>query len=178
MPQYYHVSRLPGQLKPEHFMLAVPWDSSKDNGTELLAALLPSGLGKHGINYVGTLRGKLTEDTSGMIEMLAEFIRQSHFLHRPSRLASCFACRTLQEALKFSSTYSVTVNEGERKPDPEIWIVESNENGFEADMKWLNVGHMWGHTLINLHNYWSGKLSDQPMVEVLLPLPVKVLKRL
>jgi hypothetical protein len=159
-------------------MTAEHWSPIKDGGTELLAALLPSGLGQHGLTYVGTLRGKLSEDTSGMIEMVAEFVRQSHFPHRPSRLASCFAWRTLKEARKFAVDYPLSVNEDEPLPSPEIWVVQSTERGFEADMTWLNLGQMWGHTLVHLHNYWSGKLSDEPCIEVVLPLPVKVLKRI
>lgn len=40
-------------------------------------------------------------------------------------------------------------------------------------MAWLNLGQLWAQTLVNLNNYWSRKLSEQPSTEVLLPFQFK-----
>lgn len=177
MTEYYHVARvigslIPGQvLKPEH------WAKEHNEDTDVLASLMPRRISHHGRNYIGSIKVE-PPDSSVTLEMLAEFIRQSHFKHRPSRFSSLFAWKTLDDAKRFALTYPPPATENGAIPECEFWLVQSLKPVFEADMAWLRFIENWSRTLVALYRYWSGTLSQQPVIEVLLPLPVRVVRQI
>lgn len=105
MPKYYHVARNLDLLQPGQILNSKNWDRDHDTFTKIVADLLPIPFSEHGIRYVGKIDQKPNEDSSGIIEFLAEFIRQSHFPTRPSRFSSLFAWKYLDDARRFAERF-------------------------------------------------------------------------
>jgi hypothetical protein len=154
-------------IKPE-------WDGDADE----LNARFPRGLSRFGIACLC----KNTPSKPEIIiyrERLLEDIRRQHFPHRPSRLESLFACRTAEEA--------VAIQREMKCEDAALWEVKCEEGDtFICDMYFTNITPRSLDTLSrraeqewldNLHSYWRGEASANPLWECLLPLPVVVIRR-
>lgn len=130
--------------------------------------LFPDGVTFHGERYL--LRGEIASSaTNPALELLFEYVRRSHFPHRPSRYQSVFGCPSLAMAQKFRDRFGA--------PEDPIWIVEANDS-FKADMNLLTRD---GTTLMlsrRSHHYWSGgRGAIEPLWEVLAQPPARVVEQ-
>ena len=131
--------------------------------------LYSDGLSPHGIQY---LFGELEfpdgyASVSPVLELIWESVRRESFPERPSRYRSYYGVRTLDAAVAFreksnSSTCSI--------------YKLSSDHYFEADMNLLSFSKCSMSTLDMAHRYWSGEISSQPQVEILLSGKVAVLE--
>ena len=181
---YYHVDRLETKLT-EGMTVELHHTHDLKNDPRLAAQLIvsiwPNGLSDHGANYLGkphTMNPSQPAalDVSAAIDVIFELVRLAHYQQCPSRLQSLFACRTLNEAEKFALNYLASGKQsGANKAT--IWSVETEREGFFADMAWLNVGRYWFDLVANAHEYWKGNATANPIWEVLLVPPVHVTGR-
>jgi len=142
-------------------------------------SLFPLGVTEHGNGYL--LNSKQSAiAVSANIELLFEYVRRSHYWSAPPRFESIFACETLADAQQFRSA------PGWGNARAPIWEVETNAAPFRADMTCLTLRgsillasyvaqRYWGH----LDNDFAslGGPPTPPFWELLLPPPVKVIKR-
>ena len=181
MPEFYHVDRVGGRLKPGQ-VIGLMNDKStiahKTNRAATYRRMFPDGVTLHGCEYLlNEDRISPVDDVSGMIEVLAEFIRRNHYPERISRFQSFFAYKTIQDAESFISLYPITTPEGETRPQGDIWLVQCDTVPFEADMTHLGLGDCWIDAIIKLNLYWAGENGPDPLREVLLKPPVTVVKK-
>ncbi len=180
MPRYYYHADRRTSLKPGQVI------SLTCNRTDLaqfntdrahfLSALLPDGITQHGWGYlIDDHRQPPHEDTNGMIEILAEWIRQARYPHRPSRLQSFFAWRSLADARAFMQD-SILAQSAGTLPHSTIWEVEADEPVFESDMNRLSLGNCWLDAMMFLDCYWRQDYTPKPRVEVLLTPPIRIIR--
>ena len=116
-------------------------------------------LSNHGYNYMNY------ENKNGFYELLYEIIRFEHFPSKISRLESLFAFETLTEAMEFIEKY---------RKQYKCNILEVESDNYEIlDMKWLKGGNC-KDLYDECFSYWSGDISDDPIKECLLKLPVRI----
>ena len=139
---------------------------------QFLSALFPNGISEHGERYLFQQQ----RDTSGMIEALAEWIRQAKYPHLPSRLQSFFAWRTLEDARRFGQSRALRDAAGSPIVSI-IWEVESQAAIFESDMNRLHLGECWLDAFLWVDAYWRQDYTPRPLIEVLLELPVRVIRK-
>lgn len=114
-------------------------------------------------------------------ELDLERIRQVHFDHRASRLACFFAARTVEDAAKYAKE---RLNDRNR-PDTALIYEVFAHTYHEGDMMQLDIA---GPNVddrfmeARYHAYWRGEASSDPiggktrapMMEIMIPLPVRV----
>ena len=129
---------------------------------ETLLELFPGGLSKHGNQYaIESFKGFHTETST---EQIFELYRQMYFPDKPSRFQSFFAFTSLEDAKNFALKY----------PFFKIYEVSiDHENYHIGDMNLVK-----GETIIQCHkyvlDYWSGRLSNEPLKEALLIPPIHI----
>jgi len=113
-------------------------------------------------------------------ELDLELVRQSHFRHRASRLSCFFAARTPDDAARYARRLTDS-----RRPDTAL-IYEVFARAFhEADMMQLDIAgpRVTEQFMAERYSaYWRGEMSSDfiagavraPMIEVMIPLPVRV----
>lgn len=181
MARLYHIDRVKSRLKAGQ-VLGLIHDKSSISATTDRARqyveMFPDGVTYHGWNYlINENRPTPSRDTLGIIEILAEQIRQTRYKNRISRFQSIFAFRIIEDAQQFIALYPVTVSDGVQLNQGAIWEVEG-EVAFQSDMHRLNLGECWLDALININAYWQGRDSNLPLREVLLRPPVKVIRKI
>lgn len=129
---------------------------------ETLLELFPDGLSEHGNHYAIQSFKRFHTETS--TEQIFELYRQMYFPDKPSRFQSFFAFTSLEDATNFASKqrffkiYKVSID---------------HDNYHIGDMNLVK-----GETIIQCHkfalDYWSGRLSDNPIKEVLLVPPIRI----
>jgi hypothetical protein len=130
-------------------------------------ALFPKGVTAHGEQYFVQPTAALKID--GLIELVFEYVRRSHFSRCPSRAQSFFAWGTMEDAIIFMNITGY--------PQASIWEVEAEE-AFKCDMNWLKAADSVLVMSYRAHQYWQGSSSDQPFWEFLLKPPVRILQKL
>lgn len=144
---------------------------------EFFATCFPAGVTEHGANYLlNTARAQPAQDTLGLLEVLAEWIRRASYPHLPSRLQSFFAWRSLADARQFAQRFALQAPAGSPISST-IWEVEAESAGFESDMNRLTLGECWLDALIFIDAYWRRSYTAAPNVEVLLQPPVRIIRR-
>lgn len=178
MTIFYHVDRMGTVLEPGKIIDLNYNAENLFRNTDRFrhfVDMFPDGVSYHGHRYLLATTEMLPEnDSSGMIELLAEYIRQVHYGNRFSRLQSFFAFKTLEEANRFVGMFPSK----SEMPKYNIWEVECDNQEFVSDMRRLNLGKCWLDASLNLHNYWRGVYTDKPIEEVLLRPPVKILRKI
>lgn len=101
-------------------------------------------------------------------ELLAEHIRRAYYPERLSRMQALFAYETIEDAQLLIAELNV--------PSCDVWEVEG-EVGHRGDKFHLHYCSPAIHTLAMLHRYWEGAASPSPVWEVLLRLPVRVVRK-
>src|SRR4051812_48261396 len=127
MGRYYHIDRDCRWMKPgcinELIAMQPHWSHESDS----INRMFPYGLSRFG---VACLSGHPQNPPSVIKrELLFEQIRTKSFPSRPSRLASLFACRSLEDARSLLKDMG--------NPPAQIWELNCDDH-FIADMKWAN----------------------------------------
>ena len=168
MPEtFYHVDRW-DDLSPGR---TITLEAFEDDSTALDAAVeeyLGDGLSRHGRHYAGA---DLYSDDPDEVwdvacEVIFEAVRQARFPSLPSRLQSVFALRTLDDVAAFVDEMA--------DGTCSVWEVEA-ERGLIADMNLVDAENL-ADGLYRADHYWRGEtVHDDPLWEVLLVPPVRVL---
>ena len=133
-----------------------------------LSLIFPDGIADHGERYL--LNGNANQREQG-IELLWEYVRRAHFPHRPSRMLSAFAWRSVEEAREFARRIDSV--------GAPVWELSGGE-AFTGNMTLLNNSGSVVRTSQLAHAYWSGEAGPcveglaPPVWEVLLTGPVIV----
>lgn len=161
---FYHVDRANSIKKLKTINLFKP--SLPEMLNKALFELFPDGISNHGYHYA--LQSFKWQHASTSAEQIFELYRQLYFPNKPSRFQSFFAFTSLEDAINFTLDY----------PLAKIYEVSiDHENYHIGDMNLVK-----GETIIQCHkfalDYWSGRLSDNPLKEVLLIPPIHILCQL
>lgn len=167
MPLFYSLDRL-GTLNEN---IEVGLINYKDiNPVELqqhVELLFPDGLSRHGERYF--LRNDSSPRLSTpSIEILFEYVRRAYYPDRPSRFQSMFAFEDLNQAIEFKARYG--------NGQGTIWQIESKKY-LKADMGLLLFGNTILVSSYLAHKYWKGEAGQNPIWEVLLMPPIRVIRR-
>lgn len=120
------------------------------------------------------------------IELRAEQIRQAAFPFQPSRLSSFYGVSSPQELLSWEGIFSGLETaqifevsyEGEApRLDASFLNVPASNDPFHRE-SWPDTQKRVDRIKESISCYWSGVFSDAPLPELLLPLPVTVLREI
>jgi hypothetical protein len=92
-------------------------------------------------------------------------VRRAAFPKMNSRLQSYFAGETLEDARHFQK-------------DGQIIYRTRSDNGFRADQNWLSLGAQGIATSLCGHRYWSGASSSEPLWEIVMRTPVRIVEKI
>lgn len=129
---------------------------------ETLLELFPDGLSFHGDQYaIESFEG---QQASTSAEQIFELYRRMYFPDKPSRFQSFFAFTSLEDAINFALKY----------PFFKIYEVSIDHDNYHiGDMNLVK-----GETIIQCHklalDYWSERLSNEPLKEALLIPPIHI----
>lgn len=167
MAQFYSLDRLGTLSEDLEIRLTRYNDINPAELQQHVDLLFPDGLSRQEEQYF--LKNNSSPRFSApAIEMLFEYVRRACFPDRPSRFQSMFAFEFLNEAIEIKARYG--------NDQGTIWQIESNEY-FKADMGLLIFGNtILVHSYL-AHNYWKGKAGQNPIWEVLIINPIRVIKR-
>ena len=146
-----------------------------------LSRIFPA-LSKHGVHY---LLHKESDRTAVEIELILEYVRSIVFPNKPSRFCCLFAVKEKESLNQWVEYW---------KGDFNVVEIEADEF-YELDASWFSkpsiTEHLLTATMSNLNSihlqsvaptieeavrYWYGIRSNVPLMEVLIPLPCRVLK--
>jgi hypothetical protein len=170
MPRFYTVDRR-GTLHEGLSLELTRYDDVEPTALQQhLDVLFPNGVASHGeINFVNA--AAQFQVTDHLIELIWENVRRAHFPTAPSRFESAFAVDTLDEARAFRTAFDPT-------EAAKIWLVETDSDGFRANMELLRAPGTALMTSYHSHCYWSQQSPDHEVPvtwEVLLTPPIRVL---
>ena len=135
--------------------------------TLTLERLFPEGVTTHANTYIGT--GLYLADSGMQVcELIFEYVRLSLFSEKPSRYQAFFGFERPEDRTKVAAFNS---------SDP-IYEVEV-QNYSKHDMNWLvNPTSELSIPMIMMlaEKYWSGKKTENPIMEILFLPPAKVLR--
>ncbi len=162
---FYHVDRC-NSLNSLGELSLIPVSPTPEFGFKIAS---------HGLNHF--FRNKA--DWSEIYELALEFVRQIKYPKYASRFECLFAHETRDKAYDWATRYI--------KPNVEFQIAEIETDVFyKFDCSWFTP--IAGKTVIQLKsnsltlsaaceiadNYWSGKETNTPDIEVLIPLPCRI----
>jgi len=131
----------------------------------------PQGYSSHGINYF--INPVMITEKNSAIEFSLELFRRAFYPHLPSRYSSVFACDKYENSDAFRRSIA------DEFPEAGIYEIEGDETlSHRGDMSLLknDCTTLVFADLLDL--YWRGEtVNPEPFWEIILPLPVKVLKR-
>lgn len=159
----------------------------------LFRTIYPHGISKTGERYLSyfDVRSETFEQSKETcfnyriytIEYIFETVRSFLFPERPSRFTSLFACSD-PKGIKY--WYELLKNNTMDTSKASVKIIEPSGITFTADSYWrdepvsLSSSHMDWSTFSpfvyheRAKQYWRGKFTDHPSIEVLCELPVTV----
>ena len=151
----------------------VPGRFEKNELEDHLLELFPEGLSLHGWQFMldrhDFIRHPVTNDVfvnhTWQVELTFEMARRAAFPKMNSRLQSYFAWETFEDARNF------------QKHGQAIYRTQS-DTGFRADQNWLSLGAQGIATSLCAHRYWSGASSSEPLWEIVLRAPVRIVERI
>lgn len=107
---------------------------------------------------------------SFQIDLQAEIIRKQFYSNMPSRFKSIFAVKQISDFIPWAKYFSIN-------QCPHIFEIECDASQcIELDATYLKGGITCNPNsqIESLHKYWSGQLSNSPLLELLIPLPVTI----
>ncbi|MFG6319568.1 MAG: DUF2441 domain-containing protein [Clostridia bacterium] len=136
-----------------------------------------NSISKHGLNYLNQCSNSATW------EICLEFIRLNYFPNYPSRFQSFFGVKNLKDAQYwygyFADSTTIKMN---------ICKIQCSK-AFEFDANWLNFtnstfnhstfnfnNESLAHILNNCYKYWNKEKTENPMNELIIVPPVKILE--
>lgn len=191
----YHYDRLGLLTSGMSLELSADYSLIEQNslGAEtLLQDLFPDGLSQHGLTYMRTYaqpglfcvvdaaKESFGRFSSHMQEQTLELARRAFYPMNPSRFQSIFCLTNVNDIEKWQE---IITSEGK------LFEIESLGGPFmEFDSRWLRGGiTVWDDGYIGrstpleidfARKYWSGCFSENPRLEVLAKLPVKLGKEI
>lgn len=175
MGSFYHVDR--GQILSAGQTLDL---AHTDDPAPIIKDLYPDGLSRFGREYchrdlvvIGDSGLRIVDGQleglhkSYLIDSFTELVRLSLFEEKPSRYQSMFCWEDLDAARQFIESqgqYPVTV-----------WEIEG-EKFHKADATLLSADTFVDGAQ-NAQEYWSGAATDNPVWEIVLPLPARVRRK-
>lgn len=199
----YHMDRAHTLKSGMQLELHKPLELGEEVANSLFMKNFPYGISLHGKSYLprgctvmgaagfidhqlalnaSEVQQKLNNANQRIIELVVELVRQSRFPQMPSRLVSLFTVKSIDEFKAWESLL------GKINGNP-IYEVEVPYEAREFDARWLRGGYGFGldNTAMGLYlgvsidvmydmayRYWSGEVSDSPLMECLVPLPVQI----
>jgi hypothetical protein len=199
----YHMDRA-HSLKPGmQLELHNPMELGEDVANSLLMKNFPDGISQHGMNYLSascavmkeivvlgnqafineaSINENLHIASNRMIELAVELVRQAYFPQMPSRFVSLFAVTAIDKfhgwedslgKVGDSPIYKLEVPTATRELDGQ-WLRGGISFGWDNDLSGFYLG-LLTHGLYDMaYRYWSGEVSDSPLMECLVPLPVQI----
>lgn len=171
---FYHIDRS-NELKVGQILNL----QSDSNFYQDIKDKYPDGLSHHGLLYYLKLA-----DTSAFTpndyaafhsecikEEVLENERLTNFPNKASRFQSLFTVKSYKHISNWINNY-------QSFKDYNIFEINSNDYKDEYDIKWIDkiIDHS-PTSYVYANNYWSGKHSDSPLLEVLIKLPVTIGKK-
>lgn len=142
-----------------------------------LETMFPDGISNHGKQYL--IDSWLILEQNGvrinyapvepLMEVVLELVRRSEFPNLPSRMSSMFCWESLDCANNFISNNNLT--------NVNVYEVEA-EDYFVGDMSIIFLGGQLIHSLELARKYWAGEKGPNPILEAIVPLPVKIGKQI
>lgn len=103
-------------------------------------------------------------------EILLENVRLQHYPHMPSRQTCLWVTKTPEEALVWLQYF---VNNGDR--ELKLICLETSDEAFLVDSMFLPLKtDSLAQKVKKAHDYWSGNMSEKPMIEYLFRGKAKV----
>ncbi|WP_216911798.1 DUF2441 domain-containing protein [Nocardia noduli] len=179
MPTYFHLNR--GRPLTRGAVLGL-------GDHPATRSAFPTGVSPHGRRYLtGHFRVDVVDrtgithvvaDRDTGLELLWDWVRLNRYPNAPSRFQSIFAFETREDVTEFVTRYGGY--------DAGLWLVETDVEGFRADMSLMRAGPMQ-NCLRWADLYWSqqphprsgreAEFFGRTLWEVLLTPPVTVLTR-
>lgn len=168
---FYHIDRCCSLLNQTKIELS-PFE------TKVLYGSVFNNLSVHGNLYFRDLdRLNISRD----IELTLEYIRVCKYPSMPSRFQSLFASRTIEEStfwIKFFPNNApfglITIDTDNYQIFDCSWITP--QQGMNPDIQTRCKPFSLGGMCDIANAYWSKKVSNKPIMEVLIPLPCKIVK--
>lgn len=146
--------------------------------TENLYGSVFNNLSVHGNLYFRDLNFL---NISRDIELTLEYVRVCKYQSMPSRFQSIFASRTIEESAFWIKFFANNVPFGLITIDTDnyqifdcSWITP--QPGMVSDIQTRCKPYSLGAMCDIADAYWSKKVSNKPIMEVLIPLPCKIVK--
>ena len=141
-----------------------------------LEAMFPNGISNHGKQYLIDAWLIIKENeirtnyapVEPLMEAILELVRRSEFPNLPSRMTSMFCWGNLNDANTFIEKNGLT--------SANIYEIET-ESYFMGDMSIIFLGGQLIHSLELARKYWAGEKGPNPILEMIVPLPVTVGKQ-
>ena len=164
---FYHIDRTNSLEVGQVVTLIKDFHEYPNSYKNVILKLYPEGLSRHGFVYSTIHLGENNEDQQK--ETAFELNRQLYFPDKISRFQAFFCFQTIEYASKFARDYC------KRWPEYKVYEVEvDHDNYFVGDMN-LVLGSTVITSYIDSHDYWSGGHSSNPIFEVLVKPPLKIL---
>lgn len=107
---------------------------------------------------------------SFQIDLQAEIIRKQFYSNIPSRFKSIFAVKQISDFIPWKNIFQLIRS-------TKIFEIEYDTSKcIELDANYLRGGIDCNPNsqIESLHKYWSGQLSNSPLLELLIPLPITI----
>lgn len=195
---FYHLDRLNTfPIETNKQLLQPNGTQNTDAANLLFQSLFQNGISKQGERYLNPFDEKLgnykdAKDTYNnckiyTVEYVFEIVRMIHFPDCPSRFTSLFACQTKRDVKLW---YDLLRGNKMNFSKTTIKKIETTGKTFICDSYWrdysLDLKDKNGNVLSPVFspfayhefakNYWSGKQTNTPRMEVLCELPVTVIE--
>ena len=144
---------------------------------ELIEKYFPNGLNPHGLSMFLSRNLVNPEVNEPITDIIFELVRQLHFPEAPSRLSSLYASESIQQAFIWKSFLQT----GEQSVI-DLWEIEFQTNAQLYDASFLGIGSKNDFSFLtamdNAHKYWNGGRSQKPLLELLIPYPATVTRKI
>ena len=169
----YHIDR----LRTLHEGQVIQLNTTHFSDMTEISKHFKNGLSEHGIRYFSDLNAfaNIGYFNSTLIEHCIETMRLISFPNVPSRFQSLFAIPTLDELDSWEELYGdYPIYEVEYDTNNSIQLDASNlKGGINEETGEFSPCYLLSYA----KNYLSGKIGENPKMEILIPLPVKIGKR-
>lgn len=173
----YHIDR--GSTLFQNSNIELIKNITIDSATHLSSVIhsnYPDGLSYHGIRYYSNACN--SSQLKGLYDFLKENIleyeRRIHFPSLISRFQSLFAAANMEELDIWRSFFNLTSNSYKI-----FKIAYEDKNAIKLDASWIDK--ITPHSFLSSHyyakKYWSGEISSNPKMELLIKPPITVIER-
>lgn len=178
----YHIDRNNSLHEGQILDLYPCSNSEGEHQLELLGLSLISHFAKNEVSYIDKQPSRMpihiNDINSFIIDRYCEIVRATYYPNYISRFQCIFASETLVDLKLWCNYFKID-------KATNIFEIEYNpQTALKFDAKLLRggIGSNGIEQIINnqsaAFNYWSGNFSKNPLPELLIPLPTKVLKKI